>query len=193
MEIILASKSPRRKELLQNIVSDFKIIESSFDEGSIKLKSPKKLVKALAQGKCEKVFEDTTGIRCVIGADSIVVVNNKVLGKPKTNEKAKEMLKLISGTKHQVLTGVCIKYTFDEELVSQVSFVCSSTVYFKKLDEKEIENYIQTKEPLDKAGAYAIQGVAGKFVEKINGSFHNIVGLPISQLYSVLRQENIIE
>ena len=192
MEIILASKSPRRKELLSTIVKDFTIQESSFDESSINLKSPKKLVKALAKGKCEKVFEDTSGIRCVIGADSVVVVNNKVLGKPKTNEKAKEMLKLISGTKHHVLTGVCIKYTFDNELVSQINFVCSSTVYFKKLEDKEIEDYINTKEPLDKAGAYAIQGLAGKFVEKINGSFHNIVGLPVSQLYSVLKQENII-
>lgn len=192
MEIILASKSPRRKELLSTIVNDFKIIESTFDESSIKINNPKKLVKALAQGKCEKVFNETTGVRCVIGADSIVVVNNKVLGKPKTEEKAKEMLSLISGTKHQVLTGMCIKYTFDNELVSQLSFVCSSTVYFKKLDEKEIEEYVNSKEPLDKAGAYAIQGLAGKFVEKINGSFHNIVGLPVAQLYSVLKQENII-
>ncbi|MBR4002821.1 MAG: septum formation inhibitor Maf [Clostridia bacterium] len=192
MEIILASKSPRRKELLSTIVNDFKIIESTFDESSIKINNPKKLVKALAQGKCEKVFNETTGVRCVIGADSIVVVNNKVLGKPKTEEKAKEMLRLISGTKHQVLTGMCIKYTFDNELVSQLSFVCSSTVYFKKLDEKEIEEYVNSKEPLDKAGAYAIQGLAGKFVEKINGSFHNIVGLPVAQLYSVLKQENII-
>lgn len=192
MEIILASKSPRRKELLSTIVNDFKIIESTFDESSIKINNPKKLVKALAQGKCEKVFNETTSVRCVIGADSIVVVNNKVLGKPKTEEKAKEMLRLISGTKHQVLTGMCIKYTFDNELVSQLSFVCSSTVYFKKLDEKEIEEYVNSKEPLDKAGAYAIQGLAGKFVEKINGSFHNIVGLPVAQLYSVLKQENII-
>ena len=192
MEIILASKSPRRKELLSTIVNDFKIIESTFDESSIKINNPKKLVKALAQGKCEKVFNKTTGVRCVIGADSIVVVNNKILGKPKTEEKAKEMLRLISGTKHQVLTGMCIKYTFDNELVSQLSFVCSSTVYFKKLDEKEIEEYVNSKEPLDKAGAYAIQGLAGKFVEKINGSFHNIVGLPVAQLYSVLKQENII-
>ena len=192
MEIILASKCPRRKELLSTIVNDFKIIESTFDESSIKINNPKKLVKALAQGKCEKVFNETTGVRCVIGADSIVVVNNKVLGKPKTEEKAKEMLRLISGTKHQVLTGMCIKYTFDNELVSQLSFVCSSTVYFKKLDEKEIEEYVNSKEPLDKAGAYAIQGLAGKFVEKINGSFHNIVGLPVAQLYSVLKQENII-
>jgi len=192
MEIILASKSPRRKDLLSTIVNDFKIIESTFDESSIKINNPKKLVKALAQGKCEKVFNETTGVRCVIGADSIVVVNNKVLGKPKTEEKAKEMLRLISGTKHQVLTGMCIKYTFDNELVSQLSFVCSSTVYFKKLDEKEIEEYVNSKEPLDKAGAYAIQGLAGKFVEKINGSFHNIVGLPVAQLYSVLKQENII-
>ena len=192
MEIILASKSPRRKELLSTIVNDFKIIESTFDESSIKINNPKKLVKALAQGKCEKVFNETSGVRCVIGADSIVVVNNKVLGKPKTEEKAKEMLRLISGTKHQVLTGMCIKYTFDNELISQLSFVCSSTVYFKKLDEKEIEEYVNSKEPLDKAGAYAIQGLAGKFVEKINGSFHNIVGLPVAQLYSVLKQENII-
>jgi len=192
MEIILASKSPRRKDLLSTIVNDFKIIESTFDESSIKINNPKKLVKALAQGKCEKVFNETTAVRCVIGADSIVVVNNKVLGKPKTEEKAKEMLRLISGTKHQVLTGMCIKYTFDNELVSQLSFVCSSTVYFKKLDEKEIEEYVNSKEPLDKAGAYAIQGLAGKFVEKINGSFHNIVGLPVAQLYSVLKQENII-
>ena len=186
MQIILASKSPRRKELLSAIVSDFKIQESNFDESCVKIKSPKKLVKILAQGKCEKVFENTRGERCVIGADSIVVVNNKILGKPKTNEKAKEMLKLISGTKHQVLTGVCVKYTFDNEFVSEISFVCSSTVYFKKLDEKEIEDYVNTKEPLDKAGAYGIQD-GFDLVKKFEGSFNNVVGLPIEKFEELLR------
>ena len=114
------------------------------------------------------------------------------MGKPKDEFEAKKMLKMLSGKTHKVLTGVCVKSTIDEELVTTSSFVCCSKVYFKKLSEEEIENYVSTKEPMDKAGAYAIQGLAGKFVEKINGSFHNIVGLPVSQLYSILKDENLI-
>ena len=192
MKIILASKSPRRKELLQTIVKDFEIKESSFDEDSIKGKKPTTLVKTLAQGKCEKVFEETNGSRCVIGADTIVVLDNKVLGKPKNENDAKNMLKMLSGKSHKVLTGVCIKSTIDDEFVTTSSFVCCSKVYFKKLSQDEIEEYVLTKEPMDKAGAYAIQGLAGKFVEKINGSFHNIVGFPVSQIYNVLKEENLI-
>ena len=192
MKFILASKSPRRKELLQTILSEFEIKESSFDEDSIKNKKPTALVKALSKGKCEKVFEKTSGVRCVIGADTVAVLDNKILGKPKDEFEAKKMLKMLSGKAHKVLTGVCVKSTIDEELVTTSSFVCCSKVYFKKLSEEEIENYVFSKEPMDKAGAYAIQGLAGKFVEKINGSFHNIVGLPVSQLYSILKDENLI-
>ena len=192
MKFILASKSPRRNELLKTILADFEVKESSFDEDSVKDKKPTTLVKLLAQGKCEKVFEVEKGSRCVIGADTVVVIDNKILGKPKNEIDAKKMLKELSGKAHKVLTGVCIKSTVDEELVTTSSFVCCSKVYFKKLSETEIEEYVSSKEPMDKAGAYAIQGLAGKFVEKINGSFHNIVGLPVCQIYKVLKEENLI-
>ena len=192
MKYILASKSPRRKELLQTIVNDFEIIDSNFDEDSIKCKSPRKLVTELSKGKCQAVFNSQKGERCVIGADSVVVIDNKVLGKPKNEEDAKKMLKMLRGRKHKVLTGVCVMATMDDESEVLASFVCSSTVLFRYMEDKEIDEYIATKEPMDKAGAYAIQGMAGKFVQKISGSFHNIVGLPTAHLYIVLKNEGLI-
>lgn len=192
MKYILASKSPRRKELLKTIIEDFDVKESNFDESSIKCKSPRKLVAELAKGKCKTVFESESGVRCVIGADSIVVIDNQILGKPKNEEDAKRMLKLLRGRKHKVLTGICVMATTDEESEVMVTFVCSTTVLFRYIENEEIDKYVATKEPLDKAGSYAIQGIAGKYVQKISGSFHNIVGLPIAHLDIVLQNEGLI-
>ena len=191
MKIILASKSPRRKELLSYLTKDFEIIESNFDEDSINSRSPKGLVRRLAKGKCGKVYTVTQGNRCVIGADSIVAIDDRVLGKPKDKQDAVKMLKSLSGRPHKVLTGVCIKIC-EEDIETEISFVCSSTVYFSELDDEQIASYVASGEPMDKAGAYAIQGLGGRFIKKISGSFHNIVGLPIAQLYEVLVQEGII-
>lgn len=191
MKIYLASKSPRRQEVLKTIISDFEVKESGFDESSIKKASPKSLVKALSEGKCQEVFNNLSGKRCVIGADTVVCYKNEILGKPKDGNDAKRMLNLLSGNTHKVLTGVCVMIT-DEESITKISFVSSSNVTFNKLTKQEIEDYVETGEPSDKAGAYAIQGLAGKFVQKISGSYHGIVGLPIAQLYKILKEEEII-
>lgn len=193
MKIYLASKSPRRQELLKTIVNDFEVLESNFDEDKIKNKSPKTLVKLLSEGKCKTVFENLLKEEeiCVIGADTVVCINNKILGKPKDKIDAKKMLKLLSGKTHKVLTGVCIMFT-NNGSENKINFVSSSNVKFKELTEEEIENYISTDEPYDKAGAYAMQGNAGKFVEKISGSYHSIIGFPVAQVYSIMKEENII-
>lgn len=191
MKIYLASTSPRRKELFANIVKEFEIKESNFNEDSIKYKSPKMLVKVLSTEKCKAVFDNLNEEVCVIGADTVVCVANQILGKPKDEEDAKKMLKMLSGTSHKVLTGVCVMIS-DNETQTKINFTTSSTVFFREIGNDEIEEYVKTNEPFGKAGGYAIQGIAGKFVEKINGSFHNIVGLPIAQLYKVLKEEQII-
>jgi len=192
MKIILASTSPRRHELLKTITTDFEIASPKFDEGTVKQKSAKKLVEKLSFGKAQAVFEKAKGDWCVIGSDTVVCLKSgEVLGKPKDQKDAKSMLKKISGTTHYVLTGVCVLYR-NEDIEHKISFVEKSKVTFKKLTDLEIETYILTNEPMDKAGAYAMQGLAGKFVKSINGSYSNIVGLPTEQLYEILLQEGII-
>ena len=191
MKIILASTSPRRHELLKTIVDSFEIASPHFDEEGVKAKSPKKLVEKLSCGKATAVFEKAIGDWCVIGADTIVVLGKEVLGKPKTKQDAKNMLKKLSGTKHDILTGVCVLIR-KGEVETKINFVEKTSVLFAKLSDKEIEDYVNSGEPMDKAGSYAIQGLAGKFCEKVYGNFHNIVGLPISKLYQVLKQEQVV-
>ena len=191
-KIILGSSSPRRADILEKQKLDFEIIPSSYVEPHDQTDFSYAYVEDLAYNKALDVAKKISEEALVIGADTIVVLDNKVLGKPKNENDAKNMLKMLSGKSHKVLTGVCIKSTIDDEFVTTSSFVCCSKVYFKKLSQDEIEEYVLTKEPMDKAGAYAIQGLAGKFVEKINGSFHNIVGFPVSQIYNVLKEENLI-
>jgi len=191
MKIVLASNSPRRKELLKTIVEKFDVITSQLDESTIKIKSPKKLVSKLAKCKCRTVYDNLTGERCVIGADTVVSFNNTILGKPKNEEHAREMLSLLSGKSHHVYTGVNV-IIYKQGFETEYNFVCSTVVTFNNLSQEEIANYIATKEPMDKAGAYAVQGLAGKFVKKINGCFTNIVGLPTAQLYEVLKQEDLV-
>lgn len=192
MKIILASTSPRRQELLKTIIDNFEIASPHFDEEGVKAKNAKKLVEKLSCGKAEAVFSKSQGEWCVIGADTVVCLKSgEILGKPKDESHAKEMLKKLSGSTHYVLTGVCIMYR-REDSKHKICFVEKSKVSFKVLSDSEIEKYIQTKEPLDKAGAYAIQGLAGKFVKSINGSFSNIVGFPTGQVYEVLLNEDLI-
>ncbi|MBQ3048002.1 MAG: septum formation protein Maf [Clostridia bacterium] len=192
MNIILASTSPRRHDLLKTITTNFEIASPHFDEESIKQNNAKKLVEQLSFGKAKAVFEKSKGDWCVIGADTVVCLKSgEILGKPKNKHDAKQMLKKISDTTHYVLTGVCVLYR-KEDSEHKISFVKKTKVVFKKLNDAEIDDYIASKEPMDKAGAYAIQGLAGKFVKKVNGSFSNIIGLPTEQLYEILLQEQII-
>ena len=183
MEIILASKSPRRREILENTKVRFSIEESQIDE-VIKLNElPKETVMRLAYEKALDVANRNRN-SLVIGADTIVVINDTILGKPKDDIEAFNMLKLLSGKTHYVITGFAlINLSLDKKIVDcQVS-----QVTFKELSEQCIKDYLQTKEYLDKAGAYGIQGYGGLLVENIQGDYFNIVGLPISKISDCLK------
>ena len=180
MKIVLASASPRRKELMQLITSDFDIRPSDFDESGIRAETPAELVKKLAGGKA-RAAEHSAG-ETVIGCDTVVAVGGEILGKPKDKADAVRMMHLLSGKTHSVYTGVCILhngkvYTFAEE----------TKVSFFPLSEAEIEAYTDSDEPYDKAGAYGIQGSAGLFVEKIEGDYNNVVGFPAARVNRVLK------
>ncbi len=175
-KIILASASPRRRELMCFITKDFEIITAHVDETIEKGTKPEDAVKILAFKKAQAVSEKYKG-RVVIGADTIVVCDNKILGKPENEDSAFQMLRMLSGRTHYVLTGVCITDSEKAEC-----FYVKSDVTFFDLNDEEIKKYIESGEPMDKAGAYAIQGKGSLFVEKINGDYFNIVGLPVSIL-----------
>ena len=171
--LILASGSPRRKELLSLYTTDFTICVSDFDESGVTAPTPAQLVEKLARGKCLAVAKDHLGA-VVLGCDTVVDVGGEVFGKPHSVEDAKRMLRALSGATHEVHTGVCVS-----DGVRTESFVDSCKVTFFPLSEEEIDFYASTKEPYDKAGAYAIQGIAGKFVSRIEGSYSAVVGLPL--------------
>ena len=184
MRIILASKSPRRREILENTKVRFTIKESQIDE-TIKLnESPKDTVKRLAYEKALDVAKNNEDA-LVIGADTVVVIDDKILGKPKDETEAYNMIKLLSGKTHYVITGFAlINLSLNKKIVD-----CQiSQVTFKELSEATIKDYIQTKESLDKAGAYGIQGYGALLVEEIQGDYFNIVGLPISKLSDLLKK-----
>lgn len=174
--IILASASPRRRELISLITNEFEIHTADVDETIEEGVSPEEAVMLLSLKKA-KAVSDLFRERTVIGADTIVVCDGKILGKPENRENAKEMLRMLSGRTHQVLTGVTIT---DGEKTD--TFFVSSDVTFFNLTEEEISGYAESGEPDDKAGAYAIQGKGSLFVEKINGDYFNIVGFPVSEV-----------
>lgn len=181
MRLILASGSPRRKELLSLLDIPFEVIVSDFEESIDESKPLDKEIERLSYGKAKTVF-DKNEYAVVIGSDTIVTIDNKVLGKPKTDDKAREMLKEIQGREHTVITGVTIMSKDKVE-----TFHTSSEVYFNSMSDEEIEDYVKTKEPLDKAGAYAIQGIGSKFINKIDGDYYSIMGLPVSELYTKIK------
>ncbi|MEK7540947.1 MAG: Maf family protein [Patescibacteria group bacterium] len=186
-KIILASQSPRRKELLLQIGLDFEIDPSNYEEDMTLKMNPAKLAEHLSLGKARDVakrYKDAI----VISADTIVAVGNEVFGKPKTPERAKYMLEKLSGRAHSIITGFTI---IDTKSSKQISNSVETKVYFKNLSEQEIDSYIATGEPLDKGGGYAIQGKAALFVEKIEGDYFNIVGLPILSLSEELKKFGI--
>lgn len=175
-KIILASASPRRRELMVLITTEFEIITADVDETIEDGTSPSDAVMMLSYKKAKAVSDIHEG-RTVIGADTVVVCDDVILGKPENRENAKEMLSMLSGRSHQVLTGVTIT---DGEKTD--TFFVSSDVTFFTLTEEEINSYAESGEPDDKAGAYAIQGKGSLFVEKINGDYFNIVGFPVSEV-----------
>ncbi|CEH33107.1 Maf family protein [Romboutsia lituseburensis] len=184
MNIILASASPRRKEILENTNTKFEIIKSEIDEVILDNELPSQVVMRLA-------FEKSIDIALkhpdslVIGADTVVVLNNNILGKPKDSSDAFNMIKQLSGKTHQVITGISlINLNANQKIIDYVV----SNVKFKNLSEEDIKDYIQTNESLDKAGAYGIQGFGAMLVEEIQGDYFNIVGLPISRLSDLLKK-----
>ncbi len=186
--LILASKSPRRRYLLKQAGLSFTVIPSHFDESNVPPSSPEVYVKLLAEAKANQVSEDHPE-KWVIGADTIVIIDECLLGKPDSRAQARSMLKRLSGKTHQVFTGYCICCKSKDRSYSEV---IKTDVRFKNLSDPEIEWYIRTNEPFDKAGAYAIQGLGTFLVKSIKGSYTNVVGLPVCEVIEFLIDEGII-
>lgn len=186
-KIILASASPRRQELLEQMDISYEVVVPNIDEESLGLLPPDELVQALAQMKAKAVANTLEANTLVIAADTVVVLDGQILGKPKDELDAKHMLNMLSGKAHMVYTGVAIQ---DTATKSEEGFVVSTKIYMKAINQKEIDTYILTGEPLDKAGSYGIQGKGGVFIERIEGDYFSVMGLPIAKLYDVLKNFN---
>lgn len=180
--LILASSSPRRKELLENLHLTFEVSSSDVDESFDPGLTPEEIVKELAFRKANAVFKQYPE-SCVIGSDTVVVKDGNVLGKPGSSEEAFSMLKSLSGTAHSVYTGVSILAPG-----KQIKFYEKTDVVFWELTDEEINSYIGTGEPFDKAGAYGIQGLGSMLVKSISGDYFSVVGLPVSRTVRELRK-----
>ncbi len=183
MKIILASKSPRRKEILENLGFEFDIITADTDESS-DITDPESLVQILAVRKGKAVMEtynerDTLIISC----DTVVACDGKILGKPHSEEEAKAMLRLLSGRGHSVLSGLALFYNG-----KTISGVDKTEVYFADMPESFIDFYVASGDPMDKAGSYAVQGRTSLYIDKIDGCYFNVVGLPVRLLAKLLEQ-----
>ncbi|TWI66974.1 septum formation protein [Desulfobotulus alkaliphilus] len=185
--LILASASPRRKELLSQTGMEFAIICSQLDEESVQADSPENLACALASAKAGEVAA-LYPENWILAADTLVVKGNRILGKPGSAPEAASMLRLLSGCTHQVITGVCLMNRIREKTIS---YAVTTDVLFKQLSDREISWYTADSEPYDKAGGYAIQGLAAHFIRSIKGSYTNVVGLPICEVMETLAQEGI--
>lgn len=187
--LILASKSPRRRYLLKKAGLDFMVIPSDLDESAVPETEPAAYVRTLAEAKARDIASRHPD-SWVIGADTIVSINERILGKPASIEDARVMLRNLSGRTHQVFTGYCI-------LQPAIGFHYADTavtdVTFKRLTDREIDWYVSTGEPFDKAGAYAIQGMGTFLVRSINGSYTNVVGLPVCEVVEILIREGVMD
>ena len=188
-QIILASKSSRRRYLLEQAGLKFSVIPSSIDEAKIPLCSPETYVRILSEAKADDISKKYPE-KWVIGADTIVLKNNDILGKPRSRDEARTMLKQLSGQVHQVLTGYAVCCKAKNKMFSET---IKTDVLFKNLTHDEIEWYVHTKEPFDKAGSYAIQGLGTFLVKSINGSYTNVVGLPVCEVIEFLIREGVID
>ncbi len=194
MEIILASQSPRRRELLKKMDISFSVRNIDISEEIYNEENPQDYVLRMAETKAAEGAR-TEKNALVIGADTIVCIDNEILGKPKDKEDAAKILNKIQGRKHFVFTGVSLNLDNGEKVVS---FIEKTEVNFAKMSHEEILNYIETGEPMDKAGAYGIQDKGALFVKSINGCFYNVMGLPVRRIYEELNilikgEENGVE
>lgn len=185
MKLILASASPRRAEILRDAGIVFEAMPAHVNESPRDNEKPLELVVRLAEAKARAIATRVTGQAMVVGADTEVVIDGNILGKPASAKHAREILRLLAGRTHEVITGLALLRLPGGELrlaqeVTQVTFA--------SLDEEEIADYVASGEPFDKAGGYAIQGRGGRFVNRVEGCYFNIVGLPLARLYAMLRE-----
>ncbi len=188
MKLILASASPRRAEILRNAGIHFEIRKTNVDESHLTGEVPGDYVRRLALAKALSAaakYRDPRVETLVLGADTVVVVDAAILGKPASQDDARSMLRRISGRVHEVHTGLALLRTPGtmQRVIEEIT-----RVHFASLTEREIEDYIGTGEPFDKAGAYAIQGIGGRYVTRIEGCYFNVMGLPLARLWSLLRE-----
>ena len=187
MRVILASESPRRRELLEMMDLKFEIKPSKCDETFEEGFTIEEQSKRLAFIKAKTVFDETSGDRVVIGSDTMVLKGDKIYGKPHSKEQAFEMLKDLNNDKHKVITSICVISEKSGKYKEQVDYDIAE-VYFKKMTDREIESWIEKDKPYDKAGAYAVQSAFGVYVDKIIGNYFTVVGLPIHKLNDMLKK-----
>lgn len=185
MKLILASASPRRAQILRDAGISFLVLSSAVDETPYPNETPGQLVQRLADAKAELVAARAVGPALLIAADTTVVLDGQILGKPRSTDDARRMLELFSGRTHSVVTGVTVIRLPEME---RRQFVETTQVSFATLAPDEISRYLSTDEPYDKAGAYAIQGYAGRYIPRIEGCYFNVVGLPLARLVNALRE-----
>ena len=196
MEFILASSSPRRKQLLSTIISNFDIIPSDIDENNLKKlePNPQKLAEKLSYEKAYSIFTDKykeNNEYTVIGSDTLVSFGNIILGKPKDRHDAIRILKLLQGNSHDIYTGTTVIIKKEHSIIFETR-VNKSTVYFKNMSYYDICSYVDTKEPMDKAGAYAVQGIGKVYLKGYDGDYNSIVGLDTHMIKSIFEKYNLI-
>lgn len=196
MEFILASSSPRRKQLLSTIISNFDIIPSDIDENKLKElePNPQRLAEKLSYEKAYSIFTDKykeNNEYTVIGSDTLVSFGNIILGKPKDRDDAIRILKLLQGNSHDIYTGTTVIIKKEHSIIFETR-VNKSTVYFKNMSYYDICSYVDTKEPMDKAGAYAVQGIGKVYLKGYDGDYNSIVGLDTHMIKSIFEKYNLI-
>ena len=196
MEFILASSSPRRKQLLSTIISNFDIIPSDIDENELKKlePNPQKLAEKLSYEKAYSIFTDKykeNNEYTVIGSDTLVSFGNIILGKPKDRDDAIRILKLLQGNSHDIYTGTTVIIKKEHSIIFETR-VNKSTVYFKNMSYYDICSYVDTKEPLDKAGAYAVQGIGKVYLKGFDGDYNSIIGLDTHMIKDTFERYNLI-
>ena len=189
MKVILASQSPRRRELMDLAKIDYEVIVSEFDEVVDKKFNLEDQSKEIAFGKANDVFNNTQGNRIVIGADSLVILDGEQLGKPKDRDQAIEMLKKIQGRCHTVYTSIAVLIENEGEY-KEYKELHQAKVFIKEMTDEEIEQYVESGEPYDKAGGYGVQTSFAVFVEKIEGEYSVVVGLPLCRIDEILKENN---
>ena len=191
MKVILASQSPRRAALMDLIKIDFEILPSNHEKSIRDGSNIEEQAIDVAYGKALDVFNNTQGDRAIIGADTIVVKDNKVYGKPKDRDDAIRMLKELQGEYHIVYTSLAIIIE-NHEKVEEYKEIVKTVIKVNDMTDEEIEEYVDTEKPYDKAGSYAIQSCFCKYIEKIEGNYMSVIGLPVNRVYEILKENEVI-